>query len=949
MTLGTAPIRTQFQRLLLDPIAAVQDHLLGPIIIILDALDECGDAESQESLISLLVDENMTLLFVSAGILPSLKCSSTSPRMPHFNICGLEDSHVLNAEVPDLSDRIEAHIPAELKYASSFWAKHLEDAGLENEILAELKGLINIRFFYWLEVLSLLNQVPTAIESLQITRSYVPQTDAVFQILLQDAIRFLGGFSPLISQSAPHIYISALPFAPRESSIRKQFAPAFPQAAQFTGPLGNNWSSTLKVFQGYTHWIWSVALSPDGKQIVSGSWDKTVRIWDSETGNVIMCKEHTMMIQAVAYSPDGQHIAVGIGNHPNFDETSVFLDDSPYISGTIRRYDSNTGALVGSPFGTEHVLSIMYSPDGNSLVFAYWDDKRFRLWDLMTGTVVRVFEGHTGPVRSVAFSPDGSRIASGSADRTVRVWDLYGNLVAGPFEGHNDIIHCVSFAPDGNLIVSGSADKTLRVWDSATGVAVGRPFEGHQRNIYSAAFSPDGTRIVSGSHDYTVRVWDSTNGSVIAGPFEGHQSPVTSVAFDPDGKRIVSGSVDSTIRVWDAELKVAAIEEFPDHADSVTSVSYSPDGEHIITGSFSGAVQVWNSKTGLLVAGPLELEGPMSSRSLSTDGERIVCIGEGELKIWNYKSGTVVTRLFEKELGPTSSYAEYGGISRCKFSPDGNHIALVLWNNGNIIRILNSNGDDAISPSFDGNTNGVACIAFSPDGGQIATQCMDGTIRVWDFKTGALLVGPLESAHSAEKYITFDGRYLVFSPDSKYLASTDTPTSTVRLWDSARGAAAAEPFPELAGYVTSLAFSPDGTRIVSGSVGSTLRVWDTHTGATVAGPFKGHTSNVESVAFAPDGKRVASGSRDKTIRVWEIEPLDGWGEHPCFEDGWLMNSSSERILWVPPWLRDGLYLPWNSLVICSRGTTKLDLSQFVHGTDWIKCREAIREIFEEEL
>ncbi|KAF7348854.1 WD40-repeat protein (Notchless protein), related protein [Mycena venus] len=536
----------------------------------------------------------------------------------------------------------------------------------------------------------------------------------------------------------------------------------------------------------------------------------------------------------------------------------------------------------------------MYSPDGNSLVYTYWDDNRFRLWDLMTDTDVRVFEGHTGPVRSVVFSPDGSRIASGSADCTVRVWDLNGNLVAGPLEGHNDIIHCVSFAPDGKSIVSGSADGTLRVWDSATGAAVGRPFEGHQQNIYSIAFSPDGTRIVSGSHDYTVRVWDSTNGSVIAGPFEGHESPVTSVAFAPDGKRIVSaGSSDSTIRVWDAELKVANIEEFPGHADFVTSVSYSPDGQHIISGSSDGAVQVWNSETGLLVAGPLELHGWMASGS---------CIGEEELKIWNYKSGTMVTRLFEKKLGLASSDAVYGIC--CKLSPDGNHIALVLSNNDNIIRILDSNGDDVISPSFDGNTNGVACIAFSPDGGQIASQCTDGTIRIWDFKTGALLVGPLESAHSVEKCTTFDGRYLFFSPDGRYLASTDTPTRRVHLWDLASGAAAAEPFYEHAGYVTSLAFSPDSTRIVSGSAASTLRVRDTHTGATIAGPFKGHTSAVESVTFAPDGKRVASGSRDKSIRVWEIEPLDDWGEHPRFEDGWLMNSSSERILWVPPWLRD---------------------------------------------
>jgi WD40 repeat protein len=196
---------------------------------------------------------------------------------------------------------------------------------------------------------------------------------------------------------------------------------------------------------------------------------------------------------------------------------------------------------------------------------------------------------------------------------------------------------------------------------------------------------------------------------------------------------------------------------------------------------------------------------------------------------------------------------------------------LVLWNKSDTIRILNSNGDDVISSSFDGNTDAVACIAFSPDGGQIASQCTDGTIRVWDFKTGALLFESLESSHGAKKSTTFDGRYLVFSPDGKYLASTATDTTfTVQMWDSAKGAADAESFHGHAYYVCCLAFSPNGTRIVSGSSDSTLRVWDTHTGATVAGPFKGHTSTVESVAFAPDGKRVASGSRDKTIRVWEV-------------------------------------------------------------------------------
>ncbi|KZP21272.1 hypothetical protein FIBSPDRAFT_1044227 [Athelia psychrophila] len=234
--------------------------------------------------------------------------------------------------------------------------------------------------------------------------------------------------------------------------------------------------------------------------------------------------------------------------------------------------------------------------------------------------LLQVLLGHEDSVRSVAISPDGTKIVSGSADKTVRVWDaVTGQATLPPLAGHEDNVYSVAFSPDGTKIVSGSDDKTVRVWDAVTGQAALPPLEGHEDEVYSVAFSPDGTKIVSGSgdktvrvwdaivsgsDDKTVRVWDAVTGQAALSPLEGHEGEVLSVGFSLDGTKIVSGSRDKTVRVWDAVTGQLALPPLEGHEDSVWSAAFSPDGTKIVSskrlecddeGSTKGLVAVFDT------------------------------------------------------------------------------------------------------------------------------------------------------------------------------------------------------------------------------------------------------------------------------------------------------------------------------------------------------------------
>ncbi|KZV61054.1 WD40 repeat-like protein [Peniophora sp. CONT] len=286
---------------------------------------------------------------------------------------------------------------------------------------------------------------------------------------------------------------------------------------------------------------------------------------------------HQGTVESVAFFPDSEHVV------------------SSSLDKTIRVWNTNTGQVVGKPFeGHSHwVRSIAVSPDG-AYIASGSHDTTIRIWDAKTGqTVGKPLTGHSKPIRSVAFSPDGERVISGSEDNTLRVWDAKtGETVGAPMTGHKGKVYCVAYSRDGTRVISSSADATIRIWDVTTG-QTGTKSVKVPGNPRSVAFSPDGRCFVFSSGPM-IALCDAETGALVGDPFKGHTREVNCVAFSRDGKRVVSGSDDCTVRVWDLATKHMVGSPYKGHTNMVWSVAFSSDGQHIVSSSADHTVRVWD-------------------------------------------------------------------------------------------------------------------------------------------------------------------------------------------------------------------------------------------------------------------------------------------------------------------------------------------------------------------
>ncbi len=577
---------------------------------------------------------------------------------------------------------------------------------------------------------------------------------------------------------------------------------------------------------GHTDRVWGVAFSPDGHTMASSSSDRTVRLWNltdpahpQPLGQPL--QGHTDTVWSVAFSPDGHTLASGSGDH------------------TVRLWnvtDPQHARPLGQPLKghDDTVWSVAFNPHGQTLASGS-ADKTARLWDLADPARPRQLgpplQNHDRPVsavNSVAFNPDGHTLASGSGDHLVQLWDLTDPAdpqpLGQPLEGHTSFLESVVFSPDGRVLASSSADNTVRLWnvaDPAHPTPLGQPLQGQTGCIYGVAFSPDGHTVVSGAGDDTIRVWNLDR----ALPLQGHTAEVLAVGSSSDGHTLASGSADRTVRLWkfaDSAPPGPLGQPLVGHTDAVWTVAFSPDGHTVASGSADRTVRLWNVTD---PAHPQPLGKPL--------------------------------------------YGHTDTIYSVAFSPDGHTLA--SGSNDSTVRLWDLTdpaNPQPLGPAQQGHTNAVLSVAFSPKGHTLASGSGDHTVRLWNIADRAhpQPVGPALRGHTDAVL------GLAFSPDGHTLASGSND-STVRLWN------VSDPTQPKVGRtlrghtdaVSSVAFSPDGLTLASGSNDDTVRYWNiadpAHPGSP-GQPLQGHTNDVSSVAFTEDGRTLASGSWDFTVRLW---------------------------------------------------------------------------------
>ncbi len=329
---------------------------------------------------------------------------------------------------------------------------------------------------------------------------------------------------------------------------RQLGAEAPPNVAEWVTRAWREVPITEMVLRGHINSVLTVTITPDGRQALSGSSDRTLRLWDLTTGQELHTfKGHTGQVWAGAVTTDGL-VALSSSGDETLRLWNLATGQEVH---TFNNHEGSSRAVALTPNGL-HALS--GSGDGT-----------LQLWHLVTGQELRTFTGHTREILAIAVTPDGRQVLSGSADKTLRLWDLDGNYgekkrastrklmtatnrALRTFTGHTSAVPTVVVTPDGRQALSGSLDSTLRLWNLATGQEM-HTFSGHEGMVRAVAVTPDGRQALSGSQDKTLRLWNLATGQQLR-TLIGHEGPVFAVAISPDGRTIVSSGGDNTVRVW---------------------------------------------------------------------------------------------------------------------------------------------------------------------------------------------------------------------------------------------------------------------------------------------------------------------------------------------------------------------------------------------------------------
>lgn len=680
--------------------------------------------------------------------------------------------------------------------------------------------------------------------------------------------------------------------------------------------LGLAAAPQIKISLGHSGPVKAVAFSPDGTLVLSGSADRTLKVWETTTGRelrTLPAGGDQGGLEATAFTPDGRAAV------------------TRSVGGSSRVWDLATGRELPPPFvrGKDAQASqrILYAGDGRT-AFVVAGARALEIWDVRSGRLRKALPGHPAvDALQLVASRDGRFLATlpfaltSAEPNVVKVWDPATGRKVATLSGHADKVLAAAFAPDGLTLLTASGDRTLRLWDTRTGRVL-KSLSGHGAQVTAVAFSPDGTHALSGSEDNTVRLWDLATGRDER-TMAGHSEPVTAVAFSPDGALALSGSADHSLKLWNlatgAEVRTLASPSGP-----VWSLLAQPGGNQV------AAIQ-GNHVTQALPEGAYA--GRRFTRGLLY-----------RLKAWTFPAGQKVLDCADN-------------VKRAAFAPDGKTLATSPTFGGPMV--LREAGTGRVLRAFQAPAGyyEVATLAFSQDGRRVLTASEKGPLKVWDPATGQELRSwPFPEAGPALVAFAPDGQRALCMPERQYgapgfplflldlatgrtlltlpghagnvLAAAFSPNGktvltaswdkTLKLWDLGTGHLL-RTLPGPPQEVTALAFAPTGQTAVSACVDGTLRSWDLASGALLR-TFRGHGDAVKALALAPDGATLFSGSDDGTLRTWD---LASGGELTAS----MIDNDGEWLTWTPQGHFEGSAKAAHAYVYIVDGLRTLGLDQ----------------------
>jgi WD40 repeat protein/beta-lactamase regulating signal transducer with metallopeptidase domain len=631
--------------------------------------------------------------------------------------------------------------------------------------------------------------------------------------------------------------------------------------------------------ESHVNWVLSVALSPDGKTLVSGSRDMTACIWDvpetpkddkpiTVTKPRLTLRGHNNAVECVAITADGSTIATGS------------------LEGNAKLWDAKSGQMLkefsGFPGG---VNGMTFSPDGKTLAFAIGSGGNKNLGQLKTFDVAtgeeRINGGaHEQPCRGLAYTPDGKTLITVGEERALAFWDVAKKAVTATVKPPNQpnvgqIILAIAYSPDGKYLAVAGESKGVMLYDIAKKEARA-VWTGHDDVVSALAFSPDSKTLASASYDRTIKLWDVGNWNGGASPpvkvLKGHTNWVFALAFSPNGRYLASGSYDKTARLWDlANAKSATappVKILLAHTAGVRSVTFSPDGQLLASAGADRTVRFWQTDTGEPKGHLRAHKGAIRAIAFSPDGKTLATGSEDKMvKLWTLIlnkdgqwEGTERADLGDPETNNNNFNGNQGSdmIATLAFSPKGRTLAAGMWNGQ--IHLWDPELGKRRSILM-AHQEGVSCLAFTTDGQQLASGSFDKTVKVWPASAP-----PNKAVHTYEGHR--DAVWaLALSSDGKWTA-TGSRDGTISIYERRAPRAALPIVNAHPGGVMSLAFSPDNQVLASCGKDCIVRLWKVSGEKIVE--LKGHTAAVQQVVFSSDGKWLATGGQDKEVRVWDV-------------------------------------------------------------------------------